>query len=83
MKIIRGLEHLSYEDRLREVDLFILEKRKLQGDLIAAFQYSKRDYKQKGNQVFTWVDSDRTRGNGFNLNEGMFRLDVREKLFTE
>ena len=48
-----------------------------------AFQYLKEAYKQEGEQLFTRLGSDRTRGNGFKLRHGRFRLDIRRKFFTQ
>ncbi|KAK4808069.1 hypothetical protein QYF61_025066 [Mycteria americana] len=81
-KMIRGMEHLSYEDRLRESGLFSLEKRRLREELIAACQYLKGAYKKDGDELFSRAFSNRTRGDGFKLKEGRFRLDIRKKFFT-
>ena len=48
-----------------------------------AFQYVKGAYKQEGEQLFTRVDNDRIRGNGFKPRQGRFRLDIRRKFFTQ
>ena len=68
--MIHGIEYLSYEDKLRELGIFSLEKKKLQGDLIAAFQSLKGSYRKENDGLFSRVCGDRTRENGFKLKGG-------------
>jgi len=75
------MKHLSYKNRLREMGLFIMEKRRPQGDLVADFQYLKGSYRTEGDRLFSRVCGDRTVGNGFKIKEGRFRLDIRKKSF--
>ncbi|KAJ7406135.1 hypothetical protein BTVI_66598 [Pitangus sulphuratus] len=80
-KMIKGLEHLPHEDRLRELGLFSFRKRQLRGDLINVCKYLKGGCQEDGSRLFLVVPSERTGDNRQKLMHRKFHLNV-QKNFT-
>ncbi|KAK4828502.1 hypothetical protein QYF61_026773 [Mycteria americana] len=68
-------------ERLRELKLFNLQKRRLRGDLIGVYKYLMRGHEEKGARLFSVLLIDRTRGNVHKLKHKEFQLNTRKHIF--
>ena len=80
--MMRELEHLSYKQRLRELGLFSLKKRRLRRGLRNAYKYLQGGSQEDGARLFSVVPSSRTRGNRHKLKHKKFCLNMGKNSFT-
>lgn len=78
--MIKGLEHVSYEERLRELRLFSWEQRRLRGILAMSVDTSWKAVNKR--EATSAVSSDRRRDNRHRLKHTKFHLNTRNNFFT-
>ena len=81
-KMIPSLRNKSYEERLVNLNLFTLRKRRLRGKLIECFKILKGFTNVDFDKLFLIDDTSRTRNNGHKLKCRQVRSDCTKFFFT-
>ena len=76
------IRHLTYQDRLRKLDLFYLERRRLRGDQIEFLKYSKDHPGYTVGHLIALRKNSGLRGHSLTLSKVRSRLSVRFHLFA-
>ena len=82
-RMLPGMEGRSYEERLRELGLFSLERRRVRGDLIEMYKMIRGIDRVDSQRPFPRVEVAITRGHNFKVSGGRYRGDVRGRFFTQ
>ena len=82
-RMLPGMEHLRYEERLDKLGLFSLEQKRLKSDLIEVFKIMRGMNRVDREQLFPLVEGPVTRGHRFKVRAGGLVGDVRENFFTQ
>ncbi len=81
-RMVKGMRELSYEERLRRLDLFSLERRRLRGDLIVAFNIFQGCLDFPHAQFFEAPAERNLRGHDFKIRHRSFRLLRRKAAYS-
>ena len=82
-KLVRGLEHKSDREWLREMGFSSIWRRGAQERPHHSLQQPQRRFWRGGGQPLLPGDSNRARGNGLKLHQGRLRLDIKKIFFSE
>uniref|UniRef100_K7F1Z4 Reverse transcriptase domain-containing protein n=1 Tax=Pelodiscus sinensis TaxID=13735 RepID=K7F1Z4_PELSI len=82
-KVIRGLERVPYEERLKRLGLFSLEKRRLRGDMLEVYKIMSGVERADKEKLFISSHNRRTRGHQMKLMGSRFKTNKRKFFFTQ
>lgn len=80
--MINQLEGKVYEERVRQLSTFSLQRRQLREDILAVFKYLKGHCKDKREQIVFLTADGQMCSNGLKLQKSMFGFDIRKNFFS-